>query len=82
MEREWSGDIPSPYGVYCLEIEARNLLSNQSTVEPVLTPKLKFPASMFGPMDLGGMGGGYPKALLAIEAQIKSDCLAFYDKMR
>ena len=80
---EWKGgDLPSPYGVYCLEIEARNVLSNQSIVEPVLTPEQTFSASMFGPMGLGGTMGGDPKPLLAAEAQIKSDCLALYDKMR
>jgi hypothetical protein len=79
---EWKGDLPSPYGVYCLAIEARNELSNQSVVEPVITPKLKFSASMFGPMGLGAMGGGDPKPLLDAEAQIKSECLALYDKMR
>ncbi len=79
---EWEGNLPSPYGVYCRAIEARNVLSNQSVVEPVITPKMKFAASMFGPMGLGGMGGGNPKHLLDAEAQIKSECLALYDKMR
>jgi hypothetical protein len=80
---EWKGEIPSPYGVYCLALEARNVLSNQSVVEQVLTPQQKFPASMFGPMGLGGaMGGGYPNPLFVAEAQIKSECLALYDKMR
>ena len=80
---EWrGGDLPSPYGVYCLEIEARNVLSNQSVVEPVLTPVLRFSASLFGPIGSGAMGGGYPDPMDAAEAQIKSECLALYDKMR
>lgn len=80
---EWkSGDLPSPYGLYCLAIEMRNVLSNQSTVELVLTPKQKFAASIFGPMGSGGAMAGDPAPFLAAEAQIKSECLALYDKMR
>jgi hypothetical protein len=78
---EWKGDLPSPYVVYCLEIEARNMLSNQSVVEAVLTPKVKFATSLFGFMGPGVLGGD-PSSLLATEAQIKSECLAMYEKMR
>src|SRR5262249_50306531 len=31
---------PRQAGLYCLAIEARNLLSNQSVIEPVLTPEM------------------------------------------
>jgi hypothetical protein len=81
---EWTGgDQPSPYTVYCLAIEARNKLSNQSAIETVLTDKAKFSASMFGPIGpWGAMGGGYPGALLSVERQISADCRAFYEKIR
>lgn len=79
---EWRGDFPSPYGVYCFEIEARNVLSNQLTVEPVLTPSVKLSASLFGPMGTAEVVGSYPNVLLVAEAQIKSDCHALYEEMR
>jgi hypothetical protein len=80
----WPREItPRQEGLYCLVIEARSPLSNRSTIEPLLTPELLFPASLFGPMSSNAsMGGGYPKGLLAVERQVKSDCLALYDKVR
>jgi len=81
---DWSaGEISKSEHLYCLAIETRNLLSNRFTVDTVLTPKRMFSASLFGPMSRSSaLGGGYPKALLTIEAQIKSDCRALYDKAR
>ncbi len=81
---DWrAGELATSEDLYCLAIETRNLLSNRYTVDTVLTPKRMFSASLFGPMSRSsGLGGGYPKALLIIEAQIKSDCRALYDKAR
>ena len=84
---EWTDKIPSPYELYCLVIEARNMLSNQFTIEPLLTPKQKFrpffAKNSFEPVLFdflaAALGGGDPKPLLDAEAQIKSDCVALYD---
>jgi hypothetical protein len=79
----WPSELSRQAGLYCLAVEARNPLSNRSVIEPILTPEMMFSASVFGPMSRkSGMGGGYPKDLLAVEQQVKSDCRALYDKVR
>jgi hypothetical protein len=80
---EWMAETPTQFDVYCLAIDARNMLSNQSVIELVLTPRLRFRASIFGPIpQSGALGGGYPKDLFAVEALIKNDCRTLYDKVR
>jgi hypothetical protein len=80
----WSPEtVPHQAGLYCLAVEARNILSNRSVIDLVLTPEMMFPASIFGPISRASVfGGGYPKSLLAVEQQVKSDCRALYDKVR
>lgn len=82
--KRWDADGPNSFeSVYCFATEATNLLSNQSNVETILTPQIMFSASHFGPISRNSaFGGGYPKTLMATEAQIKLDCRALYDKVR
>jgi hypothetical protein len=83
---KFSADEPlgsSPMTVYCLVIEARNLLSNQSVVETVLTQNSLFPVSMFGPIgSKGSMGGGYNATFFGVERLINSECRSLYEKIR
>jgi hypothetical protein len=78
---DWHGQFPDDV-IYCIAFEKSSWLGKTSE-DAVLTPKVKFSASAFGPMDItSGMGGGYATTatLFAIEKQIKEGCLALYDK--
>jgi hypothetical protein len=79
----WPSEPSRQTGLYCLAVEARNILSNHSVIDLVLTPEMMFPASLFGPISrASALGGGYPTSLLAVEQQVKSDCRALYHKVR
>jgi hypothetical protein len=68
--------------IYCVIVDARNLLSNQRNLKAVLTSEIKFPSSIFGPQDENsGEGGGYAAAhkYWDIEDQIKKSCLRAYE---
>jgi hypothetical protein len=78
---EWTGQEPD-WTVYCIAFEEKSWLG-KTTVDTLLTPKLKFSASPFGPLPRNSaMGGGYPKTLLALEKQMKTDCLTILEKSR
>lgn len=78
---EWHGQDPD-YVIYCLAFEKTSWFGRTSD-DVLLTPKLKFSASAFGPLPpTAAIGGGYPKTLIAVEKQIRSDCLTFFEKTR
>jgi hypothetical protein len=79
---EWKGQNPD-LATYCIAFESKTLLGSKSITQILLTPKLKFSASLFGPLpNNSGFGGGYPKTLLAVEKQIREDCLTIFEKTR
>jgi hypothetical protein len=80
---EWrpdAADEPSRE-VYCLIVESRNWLTNTTTATAILTDRMRFGASPWGPSrPNSAWGGGYEtsKWLLSVKDSLKSDCLAFY----
>jgi hypothetical protein len=80
-------DVADPFTsaltVYCLAIEARNVISNQSVVETLLTQKSLFSVSAFSPLGaIEALGGGSNAKFFAAERLMNSECRALYEKMR
>lgn len=79
---EWSGQ-DLDWATYCIAIKSRTWLGSKSSTQIVLTPKLKFSASLIGPMPMeSALGGGYPKTLFALEKQLSEVCLSIFEKVR
>lgn len=67
----------------CFAISSRNYLSNKTNIYTVLTPTVKFPVSVFGPISqYAGIGGGYEttKFLTDFETQLSDSCKKLYKK--
>jgi hypothetical protein len=68
--------------VYCLAIDARNVISNQSVVE---TPHSKEPISVSAFRPIGAieaLGGGYNARFFAAERLMNSECRTHHEKVR
>jgi hypothetical protein len=78
---DWN-DIKDPGTIYCLAIENRSVLSNQVTVDTILTSNEMFSPSLFARprSKYEAMGGGYEsiKHYWEVEATIKNDCKTVY----
>jgi hypothetical protein len=69
--------------VYCLAIDARNVISNQSVVETLLTQKSLFSVSAFSPIGaIEALGGGYNARFFAAERLMNSECRTHHEKVR
>jgi hypothetical protein len=78
---EWTGQI-SDYTILCIGLDEKAWLGKSAT-DVVLTPTLKFSASLFGELSSNsGFGGGYSKIIFDVENQIKKDCKTMIEKFR